>query len=134
MVCWAQALENLKLGMTVVADSVNAIQITRKAWQHVAKDASVPFLEVELICSDAKEHQRRVETRNADIIGHRLPKWQDVKKREYEPWCPHLVFDTSNQMPDEIVEKILVCINANTLSSICSSKNSVCLNNCLKSR
>jgi predicted kinase len=44
MVCWAQALENLKLGISVVADSVNAIQVTREAWQKVAKDASVTFL------------------------------------------------------------------------------------------
>ncbi len=60
----------LKLGMTVVADSVNAIQITREAWKNVAKDASVTFFEVELVCSDSREHQRRIETRDPDIIGH----------------------------------------------------------------
>ena len=107
MVCWAQALENLKLGMTVVADSVNAIQITREAWKNVAKDASVTFSEVELVCSDYREHQRRIEARDPDIIGHQLPKWRDVKEREYEHWCPHLVFDTAKQTSDEIVEEIL---------------------------
>ena len=97
IVCWAQALENLKLGMTVVADSVNAIQITREAWQNVAKEASVSFLEVELVCSDVTEHQRRVETRDADISGHQLPKWQDVQEREYVQWDHHLGFDTAKQ-------------------------------------
>lgn len=110
MVCWAQASENLKLGMMVVADSVNAIKVTREAWKNVAIDALVPFLEVELICSDLIEHQKRIETRDADIIGHQLPKWQNVEEREYEPWKPHLVFDTSKQTVDQIVKKILMRI------------------------
>lgn len=110
MVCWAQAFENLKLGVTVVADSVNAIKVTREAWKNVAIDASASFLEIELICSDLIEHQKRVETRDADIVGHQLPKWQNVKEREYEPWKPHLVFDTSKQTVDEIVKKILTRI------------------------
>lgn len=116
MVCWAQALENLKLGMTVVADSVNVIQVTREAWQNVAKEASVSFLEIELVCSDSKEHQQRIETRGADIVGHQLPKWHDVKEREYEQWSPHLVFDTAKQTLDEIVEKILEHIKFDRLS------------------
>ncbi len=116
MVCWAQALENLKLGMTVIADSVNAIEVTRDAWQKVAKDASVTFLEVEFQCSDGREHQRRIETRVADIIGHQLPTWDNVQQRQYESWRPHLVFDTAKQTVDEIVEEILLRIKADTLS------------------
>lgn len=116
MVCWAQALENLKLGMTVVADSVNAIQVTRNAWQNVANDASVTYLEIELVCSDSREHQQRIETRNADIVGHQLPKWQDVKEREYEQWSPYLVFDTAKQSVDGVVSEILERIKYDTLS------------------
>ena len=118
MVCYALALENLKLGMTVVADSVNAIQVTRDAWQNVAKDASVTFFEIELVCSDSREHQQRIETRSADIVGHQLPKWQDVKEREYEQWSPHLVFDTAKKTSDEIVEKILEHIIAQEKPSL----------------
>lgn len=116
MVCWAQALENLKLGMTVVADSVNAIPVTREAWQNIAKDASVTFLEVELLCSDFREHRRRIETRGADIIGHQLPTWDNVQQRQYESWRAHLVFDTAKQTVNEIVEEILVHSRADTLS------------------
>ena len=121
MVCWAQALENLKLGMTVVADSVNPIQVTREAWQNVAKEASVTFLEIELICSNTTEHQRRVETRNADIIGHQLPKWRDVQERDYVQWSPNLVFDTAKQTADEIVKEILVHIECDTPSEAIES-------------
>lgn len=108
MVCFAQATENLKLGMTVVADSVNPIKISRAAWQKAAKNAAVPFIEVELVCSNLEEHQKRVETRQTDIAGHKLPKWQDVQKREYEAWLSKdLVFDTSIQTVDEIIDAIL---------------------------
>jgi predicted kinase len=116
MVCWAQALENLKLGISVIADSVNAIQVTREAWQMIAKDASVTFLEVELQCSDAREHQRRIETRDADIVGHQSPTWDNVQQRQYESWRPHLVFDTAKQTVNEIVEEILLYIKADILS------------------
>ena len=112
MVCWAQALENLYLGLTVVADSVNSIKITRDAWQNVAKKASVLFIEVELICSNPEEHKKRVETRQADIAGHKLPKWNNVMERTYEPWTSkHLVFDTSKQTVDEVVQFIHEYIN-----------------------
>ena len=65
------------------------------------------LIEIELVCSNLAEHQKRVETRQADIAEHKLPIWQDVQKREYEPWLSKdLVFDTSIQTVDEIVETI----------------------------
>src|SRR5690348_505108 len=46
------ALDNLRLGLSVVADSVNPISITRKSWIHVATQAEAPFVEIEVVCSD----------------------------------------------------------------------------------
>lgn len=113
MVCFAQATENLKLGMTVVADSVNPIKISRDSWQQAAKDASIPFIEVALVCSNLAEHQKRVETRQADIAGHKLPTWQAVQQREYEAWLSKdLVFDTGIQTVDEIVGAIVEYIES----------------------
>ena len=43
------AEENLRLGNTVVADSVNSLRVTRDAWALVAHGASVPLMEVEVI-------------------------------------------------------------------------------------
>lgn len=123
MVCWAQAAENLKLGLTVVADSVNSIKVTRDAWQDVANNISVPFIEVELVCSNLVEHQKRVETRQADIKGHKLPSWQKVQKREYEPWLSKdLVFDTSLKKVDEIVEEITRYIESTAIGDIHDKK------------
>jgi predicted kinase len=83
---YALAEDNLRLGRTVVADSVNPLSITRDAWVGVAARAGVAFVEVEVSCSDATEHRRRVEGRVGDVPGSIVPTWADVVEREYEPW------------------------------------------------
>lgn len=108
MICYAVAVDNLRLGLNVIADSVNPIAITRQDWQQVAKEANTQFIEVELICSNAKEHQNRIETRKSDIAGLKLPTWQDVLNRDYEPWdTASIVIDTATYSVDESVKIIL---------------------------
>lgn len=97
-VAYAVAEDNLRAGRTVVADSVNPLALTREAWHSVAKRAAVASIDVEVICSDADEHRRRVETRVADIPGHKLPTWHEVAGREYHSWTsPRLVIDTAGK-------------------------------------
>ncbi|MDR0533040.1 MAG: AAA family ATPase [Verrucomicrobiales bacterium] len=108
MIGYSQSAENLRLGLTVVADSVNPLKITRDAWRNVAIQAEVPYLEIELICSDQTLHRERVETRLSDIPGLVLPNWQSVINRQYEPWDrEHLILDTAKLHPDEAVGEIL---------------------------
>jgi predicted kinase len=93
---YAIARDNLRIGRTVIADSVNPLPITRDAWLSVGQSAQVETIEVEVICSDAREHRSRVETRTQDIPGSRLPTWEEVISREYHPWNrEHLVIDTA---------------------------------------
>ena len=93
---YAIAEDNLLLGRTVVADSVNPLQITRDAWRAVAVRARTKFVEVEILCSDLAEHRRRVESRRTDIPGLVQPSWQAVLKRDYQTWDrPHVTVDTS---------------------------------------
>ncbi|HHT0594875.1 TPA: AAA family ATPase [Legionella anisa] len=108
LISYAVARENLALGLNVVADSVNPIAITRHDWQEVAKQTESDFIEIELICSDEKVHQSRVEERIADIEGHKQPTWQDVLNRDYDPWeSKHVVIDTSKYSIDESVVIIM---------------------------
>jgi len=108
LISYAIAKENLALGLDVVADSVNPIAITRHDWRQVAKETNTAFIEIELICSDKREHQNRVERRVADIEGHKLPTWKDVLNRDYEPWDSILMLvDTSKHAVDESVQKII---------------------------
>ena len=97
VVAYAVAEDNLRLGHTVIADSVNPVEVTRAAWREVARRAGKRFMEIEVVCSDEVEHRRRVESRSADIAGHRLPTWQQVCDREYETWDASVVIDTAGQ-------------------------------------
>ena len=95
-VAYAVAEDNLRLGRTVVADSVNPLLLTRHAWVEIAKKTQVSAIEVEVKCSDLDEHRRRVETRASDISGLRLPTWAEVVSRDYHSWDhEHLVVDTA---------------------------------------
>lgn len=75
--------------------------------------AQVAYLEVELVCSDLAEHQRRVETRVSDIEGLVLPSWQRVVEREYETWDQdHLVLDKAEMTLDDCVMAIKQALSA----------------------
>ena len=103
----ALAQENLTQGLTVVTDAVNPLAITRDAFAAAAHSAGAKLVEVELICSDQTEHGRRIETRTADIEGHKLPTWTEVATREYELWTrEHLVIDTASHSAEAAVTMI----------------------------
>ena len=96
------ASDNLRLGVDVVADSVNPIRATRAAWREVASLAGVPFVEIEVICSSESEHQKRVDSRTTDIPGLVLPTWRGVLSREYDLWdTEHIVIDTAGKTIEE---------------------------------
>jgi predicted kinase len=106
-VAYAVAEDNLRLGHTVVADSVNPIPATREAWHAVATRARVRAIDVEIICSDLDVHRRRVESRVPDIPGHRVPTWQEVVDRVYHPWTgDRLVIDTARLRSEQSVRLI----------------------------
>ena len=107
-VAYAIAADNLRLGGTVVADSVNPLRITREAWREVAKKERVDSVEIEIRCSDRVEHRRRVESRSANIPGLTVLAWAEVMAREYEPWDrEHIEIETSELSVEESVELIL---------------------------
>ena len=100
----ALAAENLKLGREVVADSVNPVLTNRDGWRQTALQASVPIVEIEVICSDVALHRQRAEIRKSDMPGLRPPTWQDIITRHYEPWDrSHLVLDTAHDSIDHLL-------------------------------
>ena len=111
LVAYDLAKDNLRLGRTVVADSVNPLAITRDAWLAVAEQASVPAVEVEIICSNANEHRQRIETRTTDIANLKLPTWADVRARQYEAWVrPDIIIDTASKLVGAAVEELLMAL------------------------
>lgn len=108
LAAYAVAGDNLRLGLTVVADSVNSLRLTRSAWRNVALRAGARIFEIELICSDAATHRLRVEGRSADIPGLQLPTWKSVLERQYDPWeSVDLVIDTAKVSVEQAVDAIM---------------------------
>lgn len=110
---YAVAADNLRAGLSVVADCVNDIAPTRAAWAEVARKAAASLLNVEVTCSDPAEHRRRVETRRADLEGQDLPNWRAVMSRGFEPWAePRLLLDTATLGVAEAVACVVAHIPA----------------------
>lgn len=102
------AADNLRLGTSVVADSCNPIELTRREWESVARDVGCAFVNVEVVCSDPDEHRRRVETRPVAVPGLVMPTWQDVLAREYHPWTvERVVIDTAGRSERECLDELL---------------------------
>lgn len=107
-VAYRIVVDNLRLGMSVVADSCNPIESTRREWEGVARDADVPYFNIEIICSDRDEHRRRIEARNTDVPGLALPTWLQVQNREYHPWKKNrIIIDTAGRTEEECAHELL---------------------------
>jgi predicted kinase len=107
-IAYGVAADNLALGRCVVADCVNDVNITRDAWREVALRAEALFGEVEIICSDAQEHRRRVETRIADVPGLILPSWQEIGALRPDPWPRDpIIIDTAGRSPENCLVELM---------------------------
>ena len=100
------AEDNLRIGHTVIVDSVNPVAITRDYWRETAARQAVELVEIEVVCSDTRQHRERVETRVTDIPGLVLPTWQQVLDREYEPWKTAHVIDTAGRTIEDTLSEV----------------------------
>ncbi|MFJ9376541.1 AAA family ATPase [Streptomyces sp. NPDC101455] len=108
VVGYALAEEYLRQGLPVIAESVNPLAVTRDSWRDAGTRAGVPVVEVEVICSDPAEHRQRVASRAVDLPDLPLPDWEEVRRREYEPWNrEHVTLDTAGDGPRESLNSLL---------------------------
>jgi predicted kinase len=106
-VAYAVAEDNLRLGLDVIGDSVNDCLLTRNAWRQAGLRAGAQVVEVETLCTDLKEHRRRIETRNSEVPGLVLPDWQATIGREYEQWDrDHLTIDTAGRSVEDCTKLV----------------------------
>ena len=117
------AADNLRLGNSVIADSVNPIGITRAAYREIAEQVGVRIVEVEIICSDPAAHRHRIETRRSTVEGLVLPTWKEVEARHYEAWDhPHVQIDTAHLSVEQSVAKIMTVISAPDPGGTCPKR------------
>lgn len=108
------AKDNLKLGLSVIGDSCNSVSKSRIAWQQIATDLGIQFINIEVMCSDNSEHKRRVETRQPNIPNLTLPTWQQVQEREYQTWdCDVIKVNTANQTVLQSVSLLIQLLKLN---------------------
>ncbi len=108
---YRMAADNLGCGRSVVSDSCNPIELTRTEWREVAQKSGARTIDIEVICSDKAEHQKRVETRTSSITGLRLPTWEQVQHREYHPWkSDRIVLDTAGRSPEASFQQLISLI------------------------
>lgn len=104
----AVAKDNLVLGLDVIADTVNPLEVSRQLWADTAEAVNAKLMNIEIVCSDMLEHRRRVESRISDIQGHTVPSWEKVATRHYESWTQErLTLDTGKFSVSECISKIL---------------------------
>ena len=84
------AADQLAGGRDVVADAVNGVAAARAGWVALAARTGATLRFVEVLCRDAAEHRRRVESRKPELPGQGIPTWESVLRRRYEPWPPEL--------------------------------------------
>ena len=102
------ASDNLRLGVSVVADCCNPIELTRREWEEVAREARADYVNIEVICSDAREHRRRAESRVAEVAGLKLPTWSDIANREYHDWTvDRIIVDTAGRSQSECASDLI---------------------------
>jgi len=111
------ASDNLNLGISCVADSCNTIKITRDEWEKVALDSGASYKNIEIRCTDSREHKLRLNRRNDESEGHARLTWQQIESRPYENWDKKvLTIETSGKSVSdsfaELSEKLVLSKNS----------------------
>ncbi len=99
----AIAHDCLDIGIDVVVDAVNPISVVRSLWTDLAGRTDVTGRFVEVLCSDEREHRRRVELRRSDLPALVMPTWDEVVSRDYEEWTtPRTAIDNAGDVATSV--------------------------------
>lgn len=103
------ATTQLRLGLPVIADAANYLEVGRAIWRDAARDAGVETRAIEVVCTDEQLHRRRLEARRRGLAASLESTWDEVvaRRAETEPWSePVLVLDSVRPV-DELVDAAL---------------------------
>lgn len=104
--------DNLKVGNNVISDQVNPVNFIRKEFNNLAVKNNCKYMNIEIICSDEKEHKYRIENRINEIENLKLPTWEEIKNRNYERWEEeHIIIDTAKKTINECINELMDKIN-----------------------
>ena len=97
------AERQLRLGQSVILDSVASTQTIRAQWQDLAARHGAAWRVIECICTDERAHRSRLNGRVRGIPDWHELTWADVESvaAYYAPWHePRLVLDAAQPLSD----------------------------------
>ena len=100
------AEDQLRVGQSVVLDSVATYERIRSGWRDLAVAHGATSVTISCICSDEAVHRERLARRQREIPGWHEIDWHQVEdtRRRYEPCsAPELVLDAVNPLDDNLV-------------------------------
>ena len=99
------AEDQLRVGQSVVLDSVATYERIRSGWRDLASIHGAASVTISCICSDEAVHRERLAQRQRDIPGWHEINWHHVEdtRRRYEPCtAPQLVLDAVNPLDENL--------------------------------
>jgi predicted kinase len=117
IVAAALASEQLKLGISVVIDAVNAEEEGKNTWRELGRRYGLTPIVLEVVVSNQALHRRRIQARVRGLHGFREVTWDQVeaRRKNLTPWRqPTLLLDSAHDL-DANVALAVRYIQANTL-------------------
>jgi|GEM_PF-181514 len=109
LVAEALAIEQFKLGSSVVVDAVNAEEEAKDVWRVLAKKQDADLIIIECTTSNTALHKKRIEARVRNLHGMPEITWERVeeRRRAYTPWKEQtLKIDTGNELHANLEEAV----------------------------
>jgi len=99
------AERQLRLGQSVILDSVASTITIRAEWRALAQTYQAEWRVIECICSDEAAQRERMKVRQRHIPGWHELDWSEVKRVRayYAPWDEkRLILDAGNLLEENI--------------------------------
>jgi len=104
----------LRLGVSVILDSVATFERVRVAWRALAFRYEASFYVIECVCSDETLWRQRLVTRRRGIPGWGELSWDDVQavRARFEPWVDERLVVDAVEPPEANVGRVLAYLAA----------------------
>jgi predicted kinase len=99
------AERQLRLGQSVILDSVASTLSIRAEWRALAQTYQAEWRVIECICYDETAHRKRMDVRQRGIPGWHELDWSEVErvKAYFAPWDEaRLILDAVNPLEENI--------------------------------
>jgi len=106
------AERQLRLGQSVILDSVAASRTIRSTWRQLSDQYGAQYCVIECICSDEALHRSRLQGRERNIPGWHELEWSEVErvKQYYLPWeGGRLVLDMTAPFLENLLKAKTYC-------------------------